>query len=117
MTGVTKQATVSNIADDYGTQLPKPPLGANLQDGRSTDLQELNLDFVKKLSSQILVYPSVGADVQAVRFMSLSFATCPKTITEIIRFQFLRCENYATAPEINSARGPTRRYGNHSNPP
>ena len=27
---------------------------------------------------------------------------CPETITEIIRFEFLRCKNYVTAPEINS---------------
>ena len=31
---------------------------------------------------------------------------CPETITELIRFEFLRCKNYVTAPEINSPRGP-----------
>ena len=44
---------------------------------------------------------------------------CPETITEIIRFQFRRCKNYVTAPEINSSGGPICqkiRYGNHSNP-
>ena len=25
---------------------------------------------------------------------------CPETITELIRFEFLRCKNYVTAPEI-----------------
>ena len=45
---------------------------------------------------------------------------CPETITEIIDFQFLRCKNYGTVPEINSPRGPIRQkfqYRNHSNPP
>ena len=44
---------------------------------------------------------------------------CPETITEIFRFQFLRCKDYVTAPEINSPGGPIRqklRYGNHSSP-
>ena len=31
---------------------------------------------------------------------------CPETITEIIRFEFLRCKNYVMAPEINSPRTP-----------
>ena len=31
---------------------------------------------------------------------------CPETITEIIRFEFLRCKNYVTAPEINAPRTP-----------
>ena len=44
---------------------------------------------------------------------------CPATIMETICFQFLRCKNDVTAPEINSPKGPIRqqiRYGNHSNP-
>ena len=46
------------------------------------------------------------------------FTICPKTITEIICFQFLRCKDYVTAPETNSPKGPTRQklqYGNRSN--
>ena len=31
---------------------------------------------------------------------------CPETITELIRFELLRCKNYVTAPEINCPRGP-----------
>ena len=36
----------------------------------------------------------------------LMFTICPDTITELIRFEFLSCKNYVTAPEINSRRGP-----------
>ena len=39
-------------------------------------------------------------------FASRPITICPDTITEIIRFRFLRCKNYVTAPEINSPRGP-----------
>ena len=31
---------------------------------------------------------------------------CPETITELLRFRFLRYKNYITAPDINSRRGP-----------
>ena len=43
----------------------------------------------------------------------------PETIPEMIPFQFLRCENYVTAAEMNSPGGPicqTLRYRNRSNP-
>ena len=33
---------------------------------------------------------------------------CPETIAEIIRFQFLRCKNNVTAPNMSTPRGPTR---------
>ena len=53
------------------------------------------------------------------KFTSWTQAICPETITELIRFRFLRCKNHVTAPEINSPRGPScqeLRYGNPLNP-
>ena len=44
---------------------------------------------------------------------------CPETITELIRFEFLRCKNYVTAPKINSPEAQNRQkllYANPSNP-
>ena len=38
--------------------------------------------------------------------VSQKVTICPETITELIRFEFLRCNNYVMAPEINSPRGP-----------
>ena len=32
-------------------------------------------------------------------------AICPETITELVRFQFLRCTNYVAEPESNSTKG------------
>ena len=40
------------------------------------------------------------------KVFSSKITICPETITELIRFEFLRCKNYVTAPEINSPRGP-----------
>ena len=43
----------------------------------------------------------------------------PESISELIRFQFLRRKNHVLSPEIASPRGPSRqklRYRNHSSP-
>ena len=50
---------------------------------------------------------SLGSVTPSPDSQKLSLNTiCPETITEIIRFEFLRCKNYVTAPEINSPRTP-----------
>ena len=41
-----------------------------------------------------------------VLLLLIQLTICPETITELIRFEFLRCKNYVTAPEINSPRDP-----------
>ena len=53
----------------------------------------------------------------ATKSIPRAYSICPETITEAIRFQFLRCKNYVTAAEISSPRGPIRqklRYRNRS---
>ena len=66
--------------------------------------------------------PNFGGETAggSLGLLSLRGVTiCPETITELICFQFLRCKNYITEPELNCPTGLFRqklRYGKHSNP-
>ena len=54
----------------------------------------------------LAVPPFTRHRLPVLRPLCVLLTICPETITELIRFEFLRCKSYVTAPEINSPRGP-----------
>ena len=74
-------------------------------DSPSEKAEKAPFGAVRKGSGELRTpRPATGVS----RALGAQSTICPETITELIRFRFLRCKNYVTAPEINSPRGPGR---------